>query len=155
MEISDGKQRISLWPRSQEEVLAKAQECQRYAEQHGLLHRGWRFWPPYACYRCGRRITAFQFAFCRSCGGCDVSNSTTARLDIFDKRWFILGPVHLEEPKADGLINPEFLSSALRYQFGTQRPRLHRHLPKRPVPKRLEPIRRKILGLRPLPKDWT
>lgn len=141
--MSDTKTRDEIWDNIQQEVQMVEVEAQRL----GLYHRGWRFWPPYGCGRCGRRVTAYQFAFSRSCGGCDLGESRTARLHICDPRWFIIGPVQLENPKDSALINPMFLSSALKYQFGKQRPRLHRHLPRRPVPKRLEPIRRKIMGL--------
>lgn len=130
----------------EDRISQDAQKCERTAQAHGMLHRGWRFWPPYACSRCGRRITAHQFAFARMCGGCDHSDSRTVRLSIADPRWFILGAVELEDPHADGIIRPHFISSALRYQFQAH-PRPHRHLPKRPVPKRWEPIRRKVLGL--------
>ncbi len=42
--------------------------------------RGWRFFEPFYCMACARRVEPRQFAFSRSCGACDVSNSRTAIL---------------------------------------------------------------------------
>lgn len=128
-------ERNELW----DKINAETQRIEQEAQSRGILFRGWRFWPPYGCGRCGRRITARQFGFARICGGCDHGDSKTARLSPYDPRWFIIGPVQLEDPKAAGLINPMFLSAALKYQFG--RPRNHRHLPKRPVPRKWDHIR--------------
>jgi hypothetical protein len=79
------------------------------AEKSGLYHRGWRFFPPYACCRCGCYISARQFAFSRSCGGCDVGDIRTARLSIFDHRWFLGGRVVDENPADRWRISPEFI----------------------------------------------
>ena len=87
------------------------------AAEQGLYHRGYRFWPPYACYRCGEPISAYQFAFSRSCGGCDVGHSLTARLSLFDPRWFILGKAELENSTDTFLIHPEFVPAHKRREF--------------------------------------
>lgn len=50
--------------------------------------KGWRFYPPFHCMYCGIEVCPHQWAFSRSCGGCDVSDSHTARLSIFDGRIF-------------------------------------------------------------------
>lgn len=51
--------------------------------------RGWRFFAPFFCFRCGRVIAGNQFAFSRSCGGCDVSDSKTSLLRLVDHRVFV------------------------------------------------------------------
>lgn len=56
--------------------------------------KGWRFRAPFHCMRCGVEVCPHQWAFSRSCGGCDVSDSHTARLSIFDGRLFA-GPKEL------------------------------------------------------------
>lgn len=43
-------------------------------------HRGWRWTPPFICMGCGIEVCYRQWAFSRSCGACDLSNSTTRRL---------------------------------------------------------------------------
>ncbi len=43
-------------------------------------YRGWKFSPPFICMGCGIEICFRQWAFSRSCGPCDVSNSKTRRL---------------------------------------------------------------------------
>ena len=95
-----------------QKILKEAQDCEREAQARGLYHRGWRFWPPYACGRCGRTVSASQFAFSRSCGGCDHGDSHTARVEVFDKRWFILGDVQLENQQDFALITPLFAAAS-------------------------------------------
>ena len=51
-------------------------------------HRGWRFFYPFYCFTCARRVCPRQFAFSRSCGGCDVSHSRTAVISPFAKKIF-------------------------------------------------------------------
>lgn len=43
-------------------------------------YRGWKFTPPFICMGCGIEVCFRQWAFSRSCGGCDVSYSRTRRL---------------------------------------------------------------------------
>ncbi len=43
-------------------------------------HRGWRFFAPYYCFRCGVQVDERQFRFSRTCGPCDLSESRTAIL---------------------------------------------------------------------------
>jgi hypothetical protein len=43
-------------------------------------YRGWKFTPPFICMGCGIEVCFRQWAFSRSCGSCDVSQSTTRRL---------------------------------------------------------------------------
>lgn len=43
------------------------------AEKFGVEFRGFRFWPPFFCFTCGLGISANQWLFSRSCGGCDCS----------------------------------------------------------------------------------
>lgn len=43
-------------------------------------YRGWKFTPPFICMGCGIEICFRQWAFSRSCGSCDVSQSKTRRL---------------------------------------------------------------------------
>jgi hypothetical protein len=43
-------------------------------------HRGWRFRAPFVCMGCGIEVCPHQWAFSRSCGGCDMSVSKTRRL---------------------------------------------------------------------------
>jgi hypothetical protein len=43
-------------------------------------YRGWRWTPPFICMGCGVEVCHQQWAFSRSCGPCDVSNSRTRRL---------------------------------------------------------------------------
>lgn len=100
------------------------------AAKTGLYHRGYRFWPPYACGRCGVPISASQFAFSRSCGGCDRGESLTARFHPFDARWFVLGKAELENAADSGLIHPEFIPASQNNEF----PEVYRPRP-RPIPK--------------------
>lgn len=111
--------RDDTWEKRQDAV----QECKRQAEARGLYHRGWRFWPPYACHRCGTPITAHQFAFARSCGGCDLGTSRTSRLRVGDRGWFILGRVQLENPQDSHIINPEWIAATTREAYPVVKPR--------------------------------
>ena len=43
-------------------------------------YRGWRWFPPFTCMGCGISVCYIQWAFSRSCGGCDISDSRTIRL---------------------------------------------------------------------------
>jgi hypothetical protein len=111
--------------RLSETAYTKAVKIQREAHEHGIPHRGWRFFPPYACHSCGRVISAQQFAFARGCGGCDVGNSRTARLHCFDPRWFVLGRV-VDERNGESLeIDPVFVpaSEAVDYPTTYREPR--------------------------------
>lgn len=112
-----------IWAGIQREVAARQAE----AEKCGIYHRGYRFWPPYACGRCGEPISAHQFAFSRSCGGCDVGQSHTARLFFGDPHWFVLGKVDLENDKDSALIQPDFIPAHTRRDFAVLNPM-------RPVP---------------------
>ena len=119
----------AVWEKIQQKVAA----FEVVAAVDGIYHRGYRFWPPYACGRCGEPISAYQFAFSRSCGGCDSSESHTARLSIFDPRWFVLGEVELDNPGDDALIHPQFLPAYQRRDFAPIHPRL---VPRKPMPPR-------------------
>jgi len=68
--------------------------------------KGWRFRPPFHCMYCGINVCPLQWAFSRSCGGCDVSQSRTARISIFDRRIFS-GPHELIDPKDSHFIEAE------------------------------------------------
>ena len=59
------------------------------ADAH-LDFSGWRFTAPFICMACGIEICLFQFAFSRTCGPCDVSNSTTHR--FYMSRQCFAGP---------------------------------------------------------------
>jgi hypothetical protein len=47
-----------------------------------FIYKGWRFTPPFHCMYCGVEVGYKQWAFSRSCGGCDVGNSNTAKLHL-------------------------------------------------------------------------
>jgi hypothetical protein len=66
--------------------------------------KGWRFTPPFHCMYCGCEVCPFQWAFSRSCGGCDVGDSHTRRLNVWDRRIFA-GPRQLIDSK-----DPYFIS---------------------------------------------
>lgn len=111
-------------------IQAKVAECERIAETEGLYHRGHRFWPPYACFTCGEPISAYQFAFARVCGPCDVGNSSTARLLGF-REIFLSGKAVLENPHDTALIHPEFIPAHRRREFPV---RYRRPIPRKPAP---------------------
>jgi hypothetical protein len=74
--------------------------------------KGWRFRPPYHCMRCGVVVDPLQWAFSRSCGPCDCSESHTARLHVFDPRLFA-GLHELIDAKDSHFLTEErFLSPA-------------------------------------------
>jgi len=73
-------------------------------------YKGWRFRPPFHCMYCGVEVDPLQWAFSRSCAGCDVSESRTARLSIYDPRIFA-GPHELIDPHDAYFLNEDrFLS---------------------------------------------
>lgn len=75
-----------------------------------LDYKGWRFYAPFHCMRCGDKVETVQWAFSRSCGGCDVSESHTARLGIFDRRLFA-GDRELVSSADPSFLDPDrFLS---------------------------------------------
>lgn len=125
------------------DVQSKTAEFEVGAAKVGLYHRGYRFWPPYACGRCGEPISARQFAFARSCGGCDHSRSQTARLHLYDPRWFVLGKVEYEDPNDSALIRVDFIPAYTRRDFALIEPPkpwpLPRHFQPRPRPTRSYP----------------
>jgi hypothetical protein len=69
-------------------------------------YKGWRFRPPFHCMYCGIEVSVRQWAFSRSCGGCDVSPSYTARLP-FVSYYIFAGPHELIDPN-----DPYFLEEA-------------------------------------------
>lgn len=120
-------------------VNRETRECQEWAAKEGIEHRGWRFFPPYCCGRCGDHVSAAQFCHGRGhgleCGG---------EFSSYDRRWFIMGRV-VDERTGDSLdINPEFVS-VLDHPPAPRRPR---RVPPRPRPK---PIPR---PMRPTPRKW-
>lgn len=136
-----------------DEIQRKAAEFEVEAAKVGLYHRGYRFWPPYACGRCGEPIGAYQFAFARSCGACDRSESPTARLSIVDPRWFVLGKAELENAHDSALIHPEFIPAHRRKEFALvdrQRPRIPPVplKPLKPKPQKPFPPRMRLGGVR-------
>lgn len=79
--------------------------------------KGWRWTAPFICMGCGIETSPQQWAFSRSCGGCDVSHSHTRRLSVFDRRLFA-GPHELIDSKADLFLEPErFIDPAEREKF--------------------------------------
>lgn len=104
-----------------------------------IEHRGWRFTAPFHCFYCGDPISARQFAFSRSCGGCDISNSSTQRLSVYEHRVFA-GPHERVDEKDSADIDPEWLDPATREQYPRMRMRqmLQPKLPPRVGPPRLK-----------------
>lgn len=68
-----------------------------------FIYKGWKFTPPFHCMYCGIVVDHKQWAFSRSCGGCDVSNSHTAKLRFF--QW-TAGP-HEVHDRTDSHFLPE------------------------------------------------
>jgi hypothetical protein len=66
-----------------------------------FIYKGYRFTPPFHCMYCGVEVCAHQWAFSRSCGGCDVGNSHTAKLHLF--QW-TAGPHELVDEKDSHLL---------------------------------------------------
>lgn len=62
-----------------------------------LDHRGWRFFYPFYCFMCGRRVCPRQFAFSRSCGSCNLSTSTSWILGPMGRRIFAGKHMRLED----------------------------------------------------------
>ncbi len=62
-------------------------------------HRGWRFFYPFYCFQCARRVCPIQFAFSRSCGACDCSKSETRIFAPMDRRIFAGKHQRLEPEK--------------------------------------------------------
>jgi hypothetical protein len=92
------------------DIQRKVAEFEVSAGQVGIYHRGYRFWPPYVCGRCGVPVSAKQFAFARCCGGCDTNRAAqTARFGIGDPRWFLGGKAELEDATDRWLIQPQFI----------------------------------------------
>jgi hypothetical protein len=60
-----------------------------------FIFKGWKFTPPFHCIYCGVQVDYRQWAFSRSCGGCDVSDSHTAKLHLH--QW-TAGPHELVDP---------------------------------------------------------
>jgi hypothetical protein len=84
--------------------------------------KGWRFRAPFHCMYCAVEVSPQQWAFSRSCGGCDVSNSHTARLSIFDGRIFS-GPRELIDPKdSHFLVEERFLDPKDAEKFPVRNP---------------------------------
>ena len=87
-------------------------------------YKGWRFRPPFHCMYCGIEVDPLQWAFSRSCGGCDVSKSHTARLSIFDPRVFA-GPHELIDPNDGYFLDADrFLSPADAEKYPVLNPSL-------------------------------
>lgn len=97
----------------------------------GVYHRGYRFFPPFVCGACGDPISVRQFAFSRSCGGCDVNRSTTRRFSPYDHRRFLGGRVVLEDGSDRWRIHPVFIPAAEAKNY----PRIAPRVPPRPLPK--------------------
>src|SRR5271157_847465 len=69
-----------------------------------FIFKGYKFTPPFHCLYCGVVVCAHQWAFSRSCGGCDVGNSHTAKLRFF--QW-TAGPHELVDDKDSHLLPAE------------------------------------------------
>lgn len=66
-------------------------------------YKGWRWRAPFLCMRCGAVVDVLQWAYSRSCGGCDVGSSQTARLPVTSYHIFA-GPHELIDAE-----DPHFL----------------------------------------------
>ena len=92
-------------------------------------YKGWRWTAPFACMRCGIEVNAEQWAFSRSCGGCDIGKSPTARLSIFDPRLFA-GPHELVDPEHSHFLEEDrFLSPDDAEKFPVLDPPIPVHFP--------------------------
>jgi len=69
-----------------------------------FIYKGWKFTPPFHCIYCGVQVDHRQWAFSRSCGGCDVGNSHTAKLHLH--QW-TAGPHELVDPNDSLLLKKE------------------------------------------------
>lgn len=68
-----------------------------------FLFKGWKFTPPFHCMYCGVEVCWHQWAFSRSCGGCDSGTSYTAKLHYF--QW-TAGPHEIHD-RTDSLFMSE------------------------------------------------
>jgi hypothetical protein len=83
-------------------------------------YRGWIFTPPFICMGCGIETCYRQWAFSRSCGPCDVSNSTTRRLLIGK---CFAGPHRLSSDRTDAFIPADhFVDPSEREKYPPMRP---------------------------------
>ena len=101
----------------------------QWPEGEPIDHRGWRFTTPFHCFACGLQIPAYQFAFARACGGCDVPGSRTARLSIGDMRAFAGPHEYIGASKWE--ISPKWLDPATAADVKRLRPMM----PPRQVPR--------------------
>jgi hypothetical protein len=84
--------------------------------------KGWRFTAPFHCMGCGIVVCPQQWAFSRSCGGCDVSHSHTRRLSVFDRRFFS-GPAEVIDIKDPYFLEEErFLDPATADKYPVLNP---------------------------------
>lgn len=111
------------FPRGLHEVIPK--------DAH-LDFRGWRFFAPFYCFYCGDPLCIFQFMFSRSCGGCDVSESKTARVRIHEHRIFA-GKHERLDVHSNSDINPEFIDALTREDYPRLQPKLRpcKHTPQK------------------------
>lgn len=103
--------------------------CPRCIGNHGpapegvyIDFRGYRWTPPFICFRCGIEVCHMQWAFSRTCGPCDVSNSHTARLryGIFAGPHAALEP---HDPRDPGtLLEGDMLDPADRMKYPVLNP---------------------------------
>jgi len=93
-------------------------------------YRGWRFTPPFFCMACGIEVCWHQWAFSRSCGACDVSNSRTARVAY---RKCFAGP-HTKladhSEKRGDITEDWFLDPAKRFEYPILNPERDRRFRK-------------------------
>lgn len=115
-------------------------------------YRGWKFTAPFICMCCGIEICFRQWAFSRSCGPCDISDSKTHRV-LYGKCF--AGPhVKLETWKASDRDIPEshFVDPADRLEYPVMLPVARRPPPPPPKPKPRPSPPRPQPPLRPTPK---
>lgn len=85
--------------------------------------KGWRFRSPFHCMYCAIEVCPLQWAFSRSCGGCDVSDSHTARLSVFQRLVFA-GPHKIIDSKDINFIPEDhFLSPVDAEKYPVRNPR--------------------------------
>jgi hypothetical protein len=85
--MSDAMTYWCLTCRKRHEPTAEHPLCQLARGLHDIIppdklwfdYRGWIFRPPFYCMSCGVEVCERQWAYSRTCGSCDVSNSRTAR----------------------------------------------------------------------------
>lgn len=100
---------------SLEQVRARLET--EHPEDRAIDHRGWRFTSPFHCFYCGVKVPAYQFAFSRSCGGCDVGVSYTRRLHPGDRRAFAGPHERIGKPSDRLFISPKWLDPARRDEY--------------------------------------